>query len=203
MNKLLNTLLWVGIGVIIGATLFSTCKSEVEIPIIVPTKEIKKEVAKVEANYKIKYDSLLVKELVLKSKEVNLTAKLKNEIASRKQAELLLNTALNILPDTVRIEVEKQVSDYQISVDKAENTCTDLVDNLTQQNLVKDSMLIVKDSLYSAIKHNIDLSLIQTDKVLDYSKQLKKEIKRKKAGAFVWKAVSIGLAGVLIQQSLK
>lgn len=203
MNKVLNKLLWVCIGVIIGAILFSTCKSKVDAPVIISTKEIKKDIAKAEDNYKQKFDSLLAKETALKSQSTNLTNKLITEIATRKQAEKLLDIWVSDLPDTVKIEVEKKINDYEDLVFESENTCIDLVANLNNQIAVKDTMLIAKDSLYSAIKRSLNLSLIQTDKLIDYSKQLQKQVKRKKAGEFVWKAVSFGLAAILVKQSLK
>jgi hypothetical protein len=202
-GKIMNTILWLIIGIVLGGFLFSKYGPDPVAPKIVMPIEIKQAAQKSEDAYMVKYDSLLAENDLLKSVDTVLKSSIKRERQSRLMAENTLNATINRLPANAKKEVEDKATEYEIIVAETDSTCNAIADNLQKQIVIKDSIFAAKDSLYNTIKRSLRLAVNQNQMLLDYSGDLKKQVKKKKAATVLWKIAAVAAGGFIIYQSAK
>jgi hypothetical protein len=196
MNKVVKTLIWVGIGIIIGALLFSKCGSTPVAPEIVLVKKIVADLQKETKPLQKKIDSLVNTNNQLKEKSVTVAQQLQKEKSSRKMAEHALNEVISTEPEPV----VQYIADYIEHSNAADSLCTALAAIKDRQLIIKDSIVTAKDSLYSKLNNSFQFSLNQSQLLLDYNKNLKKDIRKRRAGNFVWKAATVAAFVLLIKK---
>ena len=136
-------------------------------------------------------------------KEKLKSSDLKEAYGSLKQENRVLENYIKQLETDTTKEFNNIVNDYIENNQKKDDLCDSLLISYEKQSSLKDSIIVNKDSLIFRYKSYLSLSLNQQDKLLDYSKQLKKEITKQKTNNILWKAGTIIVAGLIIKQQLK
>lgn len=188
------------IGFFIGLLVIKACNTTKIIPpIIIPTKVIKDSIRIDSSHFNNKIDSLNKKIDKEKLKSLDL----KESYGSLKQENRILENYIKQLETDSNEEFNNAVNDYIINNQKKDSLCDSLSVSYEKQSSLKDSIIVNKDSLIFRYKSYLSLSLNQQDKLLNYSKQLKKEITKQKTNNILWKAGTIIVAGLIIKQQLK
>lgn len=217
MNQMKNNnqlIIGLVIGFFIGLLVIKACNTtSIKEPVITSTKEIKQEIIK-EEDHTDELISVLDGDINKLNKKSSL---LKDSLVKYKE----YMSELDLQNETLRInfqEMEQEysenfydaVTDYISNNSEKDTVCKKTIQNLEEQVLIKDSIIfkkdsiiVIKDSLNSKYKNYLTLSLNQQNKLLDYSKQLKKEITKQKTNNILWKAGTIIVAGLIIKQQLK
>lgn len=188
------------IGFFIGLLVIKACNTTKIIPpVIIPTKVIKDSIKIDSSHFNKKIDSLN-KNI---DKEKLKSSDLKEALGSLKQENRILENYIKQLESDTTKESNNVVNDYIENNQKKDNLCDSLLVSYENQLSLKDSIILNKDSLIFRYKNHLSLSLDQQDKLVNYSKQLNKEIKKQKTNNILWKAGTIIVAGLIIKQQLK
>lgn len=177
--------------------------------ISVKPSAIEKQVAKDEAGYKKKEDSL-------NTRNGQLAAELKNAKKSLEQSgkkNLVLQTQLSdlgrqyqkaaIQKDTVRLlescdslvpKMSELVESYRLQDSLSGNT----ISILEQQVAAKDSLIQLHEEKYNSLKLNFEKSVLGQQLAIAENKQLQKQIRRQKRKGFLGSAVAVIVAGITI-----
>ncbi len=201
------------IAIIIAWVVLETCrknnKSIPEKPTITQPKEVKVQRANIEAAGRSKDDSL--KSVADKWKKEALTNKAKLAAAQNQVNGLLVDLGWyeDQTSDSATIrndyEIETEVIIAHLVV---ANKYKDSVANATIRNQdstiqATEHRLAQKDSLYAQSRLLFDKSLADQEKLIDYSKKLKKQVRKKNFGNIVWKVVAGGAILLLANEKLK
>lgn len=193
------------------AGLFNSCGSDCPSVINIPAKPsaIQKQVAKDEAGYKKKEDSL-------NTRNEQLASELKNTKKSLEQSgkrNLVLQTQLSdlgkqyqkaaIQKDTVRLlescdslvpKMSELVEGYRLQDSLSGNT----INILEQQVAAKDSLIDLHEEKYNALKLNFEKSVLGYQLAIAENKQLQKQVKKQKR-----KGILLGVLGVITGLTLR
>jgi hypothetical protein len=193
----------IGAGAIIATIFFYTCKKSKEVaklPIVEP-KEIVKVVVQNEDKYKKKYDSLSYINTTLMIKGRMLQMNLSDAQVYGKVLESAMRKTVTENP--IPKEVEESLNFIINESNERDNMCNDLVSNLNETIINKDSMLLLKDTLYSKLRSSFNFTINQSQLLIDYNKSLNKDIKRKKLANLFWKATTVAAGLLIIKNNIK
>lgn len=181
-------------------------------PVVVKTQEIKKEIQTAAVDYKALADSLSVTEKALKRENETLQIKL---LVAQGRVRTASKTAIKITKADVS---DHTAGDYVSNIDsikavavmelidaayESDSICNANITNLNQQIVNKDSSIKVKDDFIGVLKSSTNTLLDNQAKLEQYGKDMRKDIRRRKFGAFIWKGVSAVLAALVIYISVK
>lgn len=186
------------LGVLIAFVFLGVCNRKVQhAPAITSLKEMVKEVANAENIYKKKYDSLQINYNKLKSATSDIKLKLANEQINSHNMGEVINHLLNSDSEKSIDLIKEDFSDYLNTNQTKDSLCNELAKSYEKQIANKDSVIVLKDTLYGKLRNSFDRSMEQNKTLTDYSKDLKKQIRREKITNFFWKAATV-VAGVFI-----
>lgn len=186
---------------------FNCRHQDPDAPVITPTKEIKKNVADTEAVYKARIDSLnQVNADLQKTNQVTL-----DDLQTAQQRGRTLAAALKkrskgdttIVAGGTDEPGNGSIDEYIANSELRDTLCNKAITNLQDQVVNRDRVITQKDTLYSRIRSTLDFTLNQQDQLIKYNKDLKKQIKRKKFAAGVFKVTTIGAVVYGIIKSIK
>lgn len=168
-------------------------------PVIIAPAEQVKTVAADERTAQVKTDSL---QAVI-DKQKNITADLKTKLTQAQKNARLIEATLNSLPQDPADTSHQgnSIADYIDNSQLRDSLCNDLVRSQDLQLATKDSIITVKDTLYSKLKVNFNTGIKQQQDLIEYSKEINRQLKLKKVGSTVWKGVAI-TAGLYILKTL-
>ena len=192
-----NFIILILVGIIAGLIIFGTHKSTPPAPVLPITKDQAQSVVKNEDAYRKRFDSLQIKYSTLEKKTDTLKSKLTNEKARARMMEKFIND----LP--VPYEQKNAINDYVQNEQSKDSTTDDLLIIMEDQSDLKDSMLAAKDLLYSKLRVTFDSSLAAQQALIDYSKQLRRQLKWKKVGNTIWKSAAVGAGLIILKNALK
>lgn len=198
------------------AGLFRGCGNDYPSVVNIPAKPsaIEKQVAKDEAGYKKKEDSLNIR-------SNQLAAELKNIKKSLEQSgrkNLILQTQLSdlagqyhkaaIQKDTIR-QLEScdslvpKMSELVESYRLQDSLCGNTIDILEQQVAAKDSLVQVHEEKYNSLKLNFEKSVLGQQLAIAENKQLHKQIARQKRKGFLTAAIAVIASGLTLRWLIK
>lgn len=195
-----NIILLLLLGAAIAVLCIVKCNNnDPKEPAATAQKEIQKQEAKLEIDYKKKYDSLLKRDSIREFAHVvnkdHLSAAQTSTREKEKTIAGLIWEAWETAPTNdfaggnMKAEFDLLVHDQQAS----DSICNSTIANLEEISLGKDSMLTAKDRLIVGQKGLLNIVVGQQQALIDYSKALKKQVRSEKAKSWIWKAVAAGL----------
>jgi hypothetical protein len=189
--------------VIAAMILFRGNCNKVEKPVVIPVKEQAAVVQKVEAKINPEVDKLKLEVNKLKEKEVKLVKSLSYlQSENRRLGGILqtVNTSTEYENITYYEDQQEAINDLVENSAMSDSVCNAVVSNLQMQVEAKEGIIVYKDTLISTYKNSLATSYVQQDILADYSKQLKKQLKKKQVTSFLWKGAAL-IGGIFILKS--
>lgn len=198
------------LGALVVALLFKQCSPTPPVPKLVTPKEQVKQVEKNEVVAKVKFDSLNSEYLKLKEK-ANKTQQNLNALQNYARViEQELSYSSGDVRDAENNEYTDNdsahtqlINDLIANSKKRDTICNETIRYTTEQVVNRNQVISQKDSLYSQLRGSFNLAVAQQVVLLDNQKKLKKDLRKKKFGNWIWKAATLTLAGVLIKNQIK
>lgn len=198
------------LGALVVALLFKQCSPTPPVPKLVTPKEQVKQVEKNEGVAKVKFDSLNSEYLKLKEK-ANKTQQNLNALQNYARViEQELSYSSGDVRDAENNEYTDNdsahtqlINDLIANSKKRDTICNETIRYTTEQVVNRNQVISQKDSLYSQLRGSFNLAVAQQVVLLDNQKKLKKDLRKKKFGNWIWKAATLTLAGVLIKNQIK
>ncbi len=206
--KILPYIITLAAGFIIAILFFKSCHKDPVAPVIISPKELVKTVIQKEKENFVKIDSFLrIENSLRKSAE-----SLKYSYADLQKRNVLLSIKADSLAQLVPVANDYEQGNkealirtidilYENEIIK-DSLCTAQVSTLENVVMVNKKIITGKDSLYANLRRSFDTAIDNNLKILDFTKFQKKEIRRRKVGAFVWKVAAIGAGLFIVKQSL-
>jgi hypothetical protein len=211
MNKYIKPILLVLLGLILGSILFSTCNKNLQAPPTVSKKEIVEQVknvnaAETKANNTVDSLQKLINNaskhiawLELNSNAAdNTIALLRNKVAILGKKSIIITTPQ--ADKEVREDLLFEVENLNAATDLRDSLCDATVSELKQVSSTKDSIISNQKTAYSFLKMAYDTSVANNLKQIDFSKYQKKQIRKEKAKAWIWKGAIIGLGYLILKK---
>jgi hypothetical protein len=180
--------------IILCAWVFKSCsKKKITKPAIIDPTLIRDSVSKKEDAYQIKYDSLV---LVADSQAAK-NSYLQTQLSlSKKREQYLANSLRTDVQPT-----KETVIEYIDNSEHTDSLCDSSIAVLMTELSTKDSMLILKDSLYKQLHQSFNELADQSTSQITYEKDLEKDIRKRKRIGMLYKAgiVAAFVLGLLVK----
>lgn len=198
------------LGALVVALLFKQCTPNPLVPKLVTPKEQFKQVEKNEMVAKVKFDSLNYEYLKLKEKTNKTQQTLKDLQDYARVIEQELSYSSGDVRDAENNEYTDNdsahtqlINDLIANSKKRDTICNETIRYTTEQVNNRNQVISQKDSLYSLLRGSFNLAVAKQVVLLDNQKKLKKDLRKKNFGNWIWKAATLTLAGVLIKNQIK
>lgn len=180
------------------------CTKAPTTPVIVPTKEIKQEVKKVEWNYKKSADSLSMIVNRLRTDSARSRSVLIAVTGKTRQLEQLLISNKPAPCDTNAINEQYQRTiDYMAIVNAGDSACNEVVETMSKQINIEMQATELAESRATASGVLLQQALANADAQELKAGKLKKQLTWVKLGNKVWKSAAIIAIGYIILSTLK
>jgi hypothetical protein len=177
--------------------------NKVEKPVVIPVKEQVAVVQKVEAKINPEVDKLKLEVNKLKEKEVKLVKSLSYlQSENRRLGGILqtVDTSTEYENITYYEDQQEAINDLVENNAQSDSVCNAVVSNLQMQVEAKEGIIVYKDTLINTYKNSLATSYVQQDILEGYTKQLKKQLKKKQVTSFIWKGAAL-IGGIFILKS--
>ncbi len=196
------------LGVIISFFLFKGCNRQTPPPqVITAPEQLVKNVVVAENITTVKVDSL---QLLLKDADKHVAWLNLNQNAADRTIALLRDKIAGMAKEkhaendyqSGKEDLFIEIDNLNQANDKRDSLCDATVSTLQKSNVIKDSIIELKNNLYASLRRSFDTAIDNNYKLIESSKVQKKEIRKRKAGILFWKVAAIGASVFIVKQSL-
>lgn len=138
---------------------------------------------------------------------VDVLTRQRNQAQANVHLQEQVINSLPAVPDTACREAARE---YMIRADLSEAIADSIIGLQGRQLEAKDTaiaaqrrVITAKDSLYRGLRIDFDTMAVRQKRLIHYSEAIKKQAKKQKAGALIWKGIAAALGGLLLYQNLK
>jgi hypothetical protein len=189
-NKIINTIICLAIGFVTGLFAVRGCGKKPVPPKIIKPAQIVQDLKTEQEPWEKKYDSVTALLLKKDSAAASVKVILATERKSRHLAEKELNVAINKLPAAHQPEVTAAAEDYINKSNLTDSLCEAAIAAQESRIALRDSLIKFNDSLYAVLQKKFYLSIDQQGVLLKYNGQIQKQIRKQKAGKWLWRAAT-------------
>lgn len=195
-KKNLAAIIFILVGIAI-VLIYRGCGSTPIKPVIIPVKTQQQAVQKKDDEMRIKMEYVIagVDKIIAENKSLKATYEWQKKSAQKMEGII---HDLQQEPDkTPSDNYDHAVNDYISNANEKDSSCNFIIDNLNSQLAYKDSVIVLKDNFNEQLRISFNTAIIQQTSLSEYSRQLNRQLRIKKAGNFIWKTAAV-VAGLFI-----